>query len=139
MSERPTQVINVTDVLDARSSRLRDVVRGSNVDAVIISDLSNLLYLTNLRASAGILVVGMDRSLRLLLDFRYLTAAAALINMRSAPSGLEIVPVTGSYEEALVDILNRMSVTRIGVESGHMTVRQWRWLNSHASADLPEP
>ena len=136
MSERPTQVINVTDVLDARSSRLRDTVRGSNIDAVIISDLSNLLYLTNLRASAGILVVGMDRSLRLLLDFRYLTAAAALINKRSAPSGLEIVPVTGSYEEALVDILNRMSVTRIGVESGHMTVRQWRWLNSHTSAEL---
>ena len=128
--------MNVTDMLDARSSRLRDVVRGSNVDAVIISNLSNLLYLTNLRASAGILVVGMDQNLRLLLDFRYLTAAGALINERNAPSGLEIIPVTGSYEETLIDILDRMSVMRVGVESGHMTVRQWRWLNRHASAEL---
>ena len=72
----------------------------------------------------------MDQSLRLLLDFRYLTAAGALIDERNAPSGLEIIPVTGSYEETLIDILDRMSVTRVGVESGHMTVRQWRTLNA---------
>lgn len=128
---------NGTTQFDFRVSRLKEAAREKDVDAVVVTDLSNLLYLTNLRASAGVLVVGVnDDRLALLLDFRYQTAAAELIRKRHAPTGIEIVPVTGSYEEALVVVLSQKSVTRVGLESDHMTVRQWRWLDSHTDATL---
>jgi len=99
--------------------------------------MSNILYLANFRASAGILVVGIaDESLKLLVDFRYQDAARRLIDSQVAPRGLELVDVPGSYEEALAGVLHRIPATGIGVESDHMTVRQWQWLDSHTRADL---
>ena len=123
--------------LDARIRRLRESVQVANVDAVVVSATSNLLYLANLRSSAGLLVVGMEQDrLQLLVDFRYQAAATALIEKQNAPRFLEIVPVSASYEEALVGILRRMAVTRVGVEAEHMSVRQWQWLDRHSDAEL---
>ena len=122
-------------LLDGRAMRLREVARANKLDAVVVSHLSNLFYLTGLRTSAGVLVVDVNGdSLRFLLDFRYQTAATTLIRERCGPSGLEVVPVTGSYEEAAV--LNSRSVARVGLEADHTTVRQWQWLDRHAHVEL---
>ncbi len=124
-------------LLDGRAMRLREVARANKLDAVVVSHLSNLFYLTGLRTSAGVLVVDVNGdSLRFLLDFRYQTAATTLINERCGPSGLELVPVTGSYEEALAAVLNSTSVARVGLEADHTTVRQWQWLDRHAHVEL---
>ena len=124
-------------LLDGRIMRLREVARANNLDAVVVSHLSNLFYLTHLRTSAGVLVVDVnDDSLRFLLDFRYQTAATARIRERCGPSGLEVVPVTGSYEEAVAAVLNSTSVARVGLEADHTTVRQWQWLDRHAHVSL---
>lgn len=124
-------------LLDGRAMRLREVARANKLDAVVVSHLSNLFYLTGLRTSAGVLVVDVNGdSLRFLLDFRYQTAATTLISERCGPSGLEVVPVTGSYEEALAAVLNSRSVARVGLEADHTTVRQWQWLDRHAHVEL---
>lgn len=124
-------------LLDGRAMRLREVARANKLDAVVVSHLSNLFYLTGLRTSAGVLVVDVNGdSLRFLLDFRYQTAATTLISERCGPSGLEVVPVTGSYEEALAAVLNSTSVARVGLEADHTTVRQWQWLDRHAHVEL---
>jgi Xaa-Pro aminopeptidase len=124
-------------LLDGRAMRLREVARANKLDAVVVSHLSNLFYLTGLRTSAGVLVVDVNGdSLRFLLDFRYQTAATTLIRERCGPSGLEVVPVTGSYEEALAAVLNSRSVARVGLEADHTTVRQWQWLDRHAHVEL---
>ena len=124
-------------LLDGRAMRLREVARANKLDAVVVSHLSNLFYLTGLRTSAGVLVVDVNGdSLRFLLDFRYQTAATTLISERCGPSGLELVPVTGSYEETLAAVLNSTSVARVGLEADHTTVRQWQWLDRHAHVEL---
>ncbi len=137
MFEADLDSTGMADCLDARIGRIRKVAQANNVDAVVVTALSNLLYLSNLRASAGILVIGaQDESLQLLVDFRYQGAATTLIAKQEAPRGLEIVPVTGSYEEALGGVLGRAGMTRVGIEAEHMSVRQWQWLDRHAEAEL---
>lgn len=137
MNEGDLNATELADRLDARIGRLREVAQANDVDAVIVTAMSNLLYLSNLRASAGILVIGVqDESLQLLVDFRYQTAASTLIEKQEAPPGLEIIPVVGSYEEALGGLLDRAAVTRVGIEAEHMSVRQWQWLDRHAAAEL---
>jgi len=137
MTEKLSDTSDGMTLLDGRIMRLREVARANKLDAVVVSHLSNLFYLTHLRTSAGVLVVDVnDDRLRFLLDFRYQTAAAALIRERCGPSGLEVVPVTGSYEEAVAAVLNSTSVARVGLEADHMTVRQWQWLDRHAHVSL---
>jgi len=137
MTEKLSDASDGMTRLDGRIRRLREVALANQLDAVVVTHLSNLFYLTDLRTSAGVLVVGAnDDSLRFLLDFRYQTAATAVIREGRGPSGLEVVPVTGSYEEAVAAVLNSTSVTRVGLEADHTTVRQWQWLNRHAHASL---
>jgi len=137
MAEKLSDASDGMTLLDGRIMRLREIARANKLDAVVVSHLSNLFYLTHLRTSAGVLVVDVnDDKLRFLLDFRYQTAAAALIRERCGPSGLEVVPVTGSYEEAVAAVLNSTSVARVGLEADHMTVRQWQWLDCHAHVSL---
>jgi Xaa-Pro aminopeptidase len=137
MTEKLFDASDGMTLLDGRIMRLREVARANNLDAVVVSHLSNLFYLTHLRTSAGVLVVDVnDDSLRFLLDFRYQTAATARIRERCGPSGLEVIPVTGSYEEAVAAVLNSTSVTRVGLEADHTSVRQWQWLDRHAHVSL---
>ncbi len=137
MTEKLSDARNGMTLLDGRIMRLREVALANKLDAVVVSHLSNLFYLTHLRTSAGVLVVDVnDGSLRFLLDFRYQTAGTALIKERRGPTGLEVVPVTGSYEETVAAVLNSTSVTRVGVEADHTTVRQWQWLGRHAHVSL---
>ena len=55
MNEGDLNATELADRLDARIGRLREVAQANDVDAVIVTAMSNLLYLSNLRASAGIL------------------------------------------------------------------------------------
>jgi len=137
MTEADLNATELADCLDGRIGLLREVAQTSGVDAFIVTARSNLLYLSNLRASAGILVIGIqDESLQLLVDFRYHAAATTLTEKQVAPRGLEIVPVTGSYEEALGRVLGHAAVTRVGIEAEHMSVRQWQWLDRRAEVEL---
>lgn len=137
MTETTLDSTDLADRLDSRIRGLRESAQAKNVDVVVVSTTSNLLYLANLRASAGILLVGVqDGRLQLLVDFRYQAAATMLIKKQDAPRGLEIVSVTGSYEEAVVGVLDRSGVKRVGIEADHMSVRQWQWLDRHLEAEL---
>jgi Xaa-Pro aminopeptidase len=61
----------------ARLARAGDAVRNAGADALVISHLPNLRYLSGLEATAGLGVLRADGRLWLLVDPRYETAAAA--------------------------------------------------------------
>ena len=93
MTESQLDSIDLVDRFDSRIGRLRELAHLNNVDAVIVTAMSNLLYLSNLRSSAGILVVGAkEEMLHLLVDFRYQAAATTLIDKQETPRGLEVIP-----------------------------------------------
>src|SRR5438874_722285 len=99
----------------ARLDRVRAHVHAASLDALVVTHLPNVRYLTGFTGTAGALVLLPDRCL-LMVDFRYATAAQDLI--ASLPTGaivIETVPQT--YDAAIVDVLRRESSRRIGIEA----------------------
>ena len=121
MSSAPTRL---TD----RYHSLRDRLAEHTLDALLVNHLPNVAYLTGLRASAGVVLVGPD-GLYLVIDSRYATVAATLAAAESAPEGLQLVPVDRSYEEAVLTLLGSAGFRRVGVESEAISLRQWNWLS----------
>ena len=119
--------------LEARGEVINAAVRGGRLDALLVTNPASLFYLTNLRASAGAAIVGPDVR-ALLVDFRYLTAAAQLAAGQHVPSDLEIIPVARSYDETIAETLTRSKLARVGVESQQLTVARWRWLSERLEA-----
>ena len=106
----------------ARHARVREDLRAEALDALLVTSLPNVAYLTGLFATAGAIVVSQDR-VTLIVDGRYAAAAHA---RRAEIDGLDVatVPTSGSYEEAIVAIVRSSGSGRVGFEAAHMTVRQ---------------
>jgi Xaa-Pro aminopeptidase len=109
------------DTLAVRHAKLRDRLRTEGLDALVVTHLPNLFYLTNFAGSAGIAVVTVDR-LYLIVDFRYGAAVDQLQASPHACPDAEIVPVDRSYDESLVDLLVRLAPARTGIEGSNLTV-----------------
>lgn len=112
----------------ARHARLRDSMREASLDALVITSLPNIAYLTGLFASSAALVLGCDE-LRLIVDGRYLGTASA--RQADLPGlSLDLVSPIGSFEEAIAGAASRHGAGRIGFESTAMTVRQHQDLST---------
>ncbi len=123
------------DRLGARLARVRASLDRLEVDALAVTHLPHLFYLTNLRASAGILLVTRSGGV-LIVDFRYRTGVMALFATEYGPDGIEIVVVEGSYEETLRQVMSDAGWERVGFEAEHVSVRRWQWLDRSVDAVL---
>ena len=113
---------------DLRLRRIRDDLRLAGLDALLVTHLPNVRYLTGLAGSAGAVVVTASRCL-LIADFRYATTARELIAARP-PGALEVhVPESG-YDEAIVAALRRVDAGRAGIEAAWLSVSRFNWLSS---------
>ena len=111
----------------ARHARLRDSLRAASLDALVVTSLPNIAYLTGLFASTAVVLVS-DDEVRLFVDGRYLPQAQA----REAALGLKLTVVAsgGNFEDSVVAAAEECRAGRLGVEASHMTVRQHRDLES---------
>jgi Xaa-Pro aminopeptidase len=116
-------------VFESRRAAIRAALRERQLDALVVTALPNILYLTNFTGSSAIAIVTADR-LELLTDFRYVTAVAAL---QREVRGLELVTVEGAYDAALVGRLAERPRARIGIEAAHLTVARHQWLTEALS------
>ncbi|MYD71950.1 MAG: aminopeptidase P family protein [Acidobacteria bacterium] len=118
----------LADRLDA----VRAALAADGLDGLVVSHLPHLYYLLNLRASAGLAIVGTDPGdLTLIVDFRYAEAVDRLQSAGFMPPGLDVVPVPadGTYDGTLASHLRASgSRCRVGIESDHYSVRRWSWL-----------
>jgi Xaa-Pro aminopeptidase len=113
---------------DLRLRRIRDDLRLAGLDALLVTHLPNVRYLTGLAGSAGTVVVTASRCL-LIADFRYATAARELIAAR-APGALELQVPERSYDEAIVAALRSVEAGRAGIEGAWLSVSRFNWLSS---------
>jgi Xaa-Pro aminopeptidase len=116
----------------ARHARLRDDLRVASLDALVITSLPNIAYLTGLFASAAALVVSPDRFV-LIVDGRYFATAQA----RAQEIGrVEIVrvPTSGSHDESIAAELRTFGNGRVGFEAAHMSVKQHEDLAARLTA-----
>jgi Xaa-Pro aminopeptidase len=123
----------------SRLTRVRAAARATSpagLDALVVTHLPNVQYLTGFTGSAGAVIV-LPRTCLLVVDFRYVTAVHALT------ARLEgcVTPVTfeRSYDEALVDILRREGSQRIGIEAAYLPVSRFNAISAGlaARASLP--
>lgn len=103
----------------------------AGVDGIVITDLSNVRYLTGLSASAGAALLTSDRCV-LVVDFRYGTVARELPLVTSGHVELRVIE--RGHDEAIAAILRDTGTARAGVEGASMTVGRFARLSTLVSA-----
>ncbi len=114
--------------LSSRCDAVRRELDKRGVDALLVTHLPNVAYLTGLHASAAAVLVSRERLL-LITDSRYLTRATELIEAHDIPAGLELRRVSGSYDETIASVLAEGNA-QVAVEAAQVTVQRWNWLTA---------
>jgi Xaa-Pro aminopeptidase len=106
-----------TDRREERQTQLRAAFEAAGLDALLISHLPNIRYLTGFTGSAGLLLVRPDRA-SLLTDFRYAAQAPQEVGQSAA---VEVDPV--SVWDRLRRLLDADPIGVLGLEAHSLTVR----------------
>lgn len=119
------------DTVAARLACVRAAARAAAVDALVVTHLPNVQYLTGFAGSAGAALV-LPRACLLVVDFRYVTAVNALI---STLDGLvTLATFERSYDEAIVELLRREGSARIGIEAAYLPVSRFNAISAGLAA-----
>ena len=120
------------DTLTARAARLVPLFADAPIDALVVTSLPNVAYLTGFFASAAALVATSD-TFHLVSDGRY--AAALEARGHEWPTLRTTLLAPGqSYDEAVADILESLRGLRVGVEARHLTLSRYRFLTQTLAA-----
>ena len=100
----------------------------AGLDALLVTSLSNVVYLTGLFASAAAAVITRDRFV-LITDGRYLGIAQGLLE---GMTGVELVitPATIPFDQAPAEALCSIGNGRAGFEAAHFTVKRFKDLQT---------
>ena len=110
-----------------RLGALQARLAGDRLDALLVTQPANVFYLTGFRGTAGVVVLTPD-GVCLITDSRYATVARALVDASVGPALLTFVQVESSYEETIGAVLADSGASRVGIETAHMTVARYDWL-----------
>jgi Xaa-Pro aminopeptidase len=108
-----------------RSGRLADLAAKAELEAVLVSDLVNVHYLTGYTGSNGLALVGEDVRV-FVTDFRYLEQAAEEVD----PSFDRVLAPSTELLEAVGGTLGSGGM-RLGFEGDHLSVHQHAALREH--------
>jgi Xaa-Pro aminopeptidase len=127
-------VLPPSDV-EGRLVRVRPGIASAGADALLVTALANVRYLTGFSGSAGALLVTGGGAL-LVTDGRYRTQAAEQLAAAGHDGTVELC--VGGFQaqrEALAAVARSSGVTRLGLEADHVTwSAQRRWTEDLAPA-----
>src|SRR4051794_923115 len=106
-----------TDTTTARADRLADVLRERELHALLVTDLTNVRWLTGFTGTSGAAVVGTDGSRRFVTDFRYLSQAAEQLDESWARE------ISTDLLEGVAKHLPDDGELRLGFDDAHVSVR----------------
>jgi Xaa-Pro aminopeptidase len=124
------------ETVAARLTRVRVAARTVGVDALVVTHLPNLQYLTGFTGSAGLALV-LPRTCLLVVDFRYVTAVNTLTS--NLEGLVTLATFERSYDEALIDLLRREGSQRIGIEAAYLPVGRFNAISAGLAARTPLP
>jgi Xaa-Pro aminopeptidase len=117
-----------SDILAARHRAIRARVAALGLDGLVVTNPTNIRYLSNHAGSAGTLVI-TPSDVHLLIDFRYQESVRSTQASDAACPGLRTWPVPASYDEALIEMLSNQGMpAKLGIEAAHLTVARKEWL-----------
>ena len=109
----------------ARVDRLRAALDAAECDALVVSNLTNVRYLTGFTGSAGIVLVTGDELL-FVSDGRYRDQSAAELAAAGVEARIEIV--AADPDSVIADAARAAGVGRLGMEAQSVTwAQQRRW------------
>lgn len=117
------------DLYDGRRLRLRDALRSTGADALMLSNVTNLRWLTGFTGSHGFALVTPNIAW-LAVDGRYALQAA-----QQCP-GLPIRPLSSSAGENIMELIAEAGCARLGVEADALTVAAMEDLTAKAGEGL---
>ena len=120
----------------ARHAGLRQLLRAAGLDALLVTSLTNVAYLSGLFASAAAVVITRDR-FTLITDGRYLGIAKGIV---ADMTGVDLVITAASipFDQGLADTLSRLGHGRAGFEATHFTVKRFRELEARLARMAPD-
>jgi Xaa-Pro aminopeptidase len=104
--------------VSARADRLTERLTAAEVDAVLVTDLINVRYLTGYTGSNGLALIAADTRV-FVTDFRYVEQAAEEVD-----PGFDRLKASVDLLEAIKDALPTAGGLRLGFEAAHVTVRE---------------
>lgn len=122
------------ECLAARHRSIREALESASLDALVVTHLPNIFYLTGFTGTAGIVVVTATK-VGLLVDFRYLTFVERMTEEGRGWPDAALIRVQGSYDEALGSLIEQWGIKRAGFEAEHLSVSRHRWLAGRLRAD----
>jgi Xaa-Pro aminopeptidase len=99
-----------------RLDRLRPLFEAAGIDALLVTHLPNVRYLTGFSGSAGFVLVGPDQAL-LVTDGRYTTQATEQTEAAGTEVAVEIGPTQTAQREALDAAVRRGGYEQLGLEA----------------------
>lgn len=109
-------------ILHTRVRNLRKEMSANDIDALLITDLLNIRYLTGFSGSRGYLVVSQD-SMALFIDSRYTEQAAV-----ECPT-VQCRHIDSKWIPPIREVAVEWSVRRLGFEAEYMGYADWRSLS----------
>lgn len=119
------------DVLGRRVARLRQAMASQSLDALIVTSLPNVAYLTGFFASAGALVISSDE-IGLIADSRYAEPLSARARELPAIRPAMLDPGV-SFDAAIVRAVEPFAGSCVAFEAQHLTVARHRYLTHELS------
>ena len=114
------------ELLSARVDKVRTMLADRHIDALIVSNLTNVAYLTGFFASAAAAIVTRD-SLTLIGDGRYAEALTGRGN--DCPFiQTQLVASGRSYDQEIVAALLPLKGSRVAFEATHLTVSRYNFV-----------
>lgn len=98
-----------------RQRRVADAFAEKNLDALVVTHLPNVRYLSGFTGTAGVLLIGPKKKF-FITDGRYTSQA------REQVEGAKIVIAKGPALESVAQLIARNKFSRIGIEAEHMPV-----------------
>jgi Xaa-Pro aminopeptidase len=101
----------------SRADRLTEKLAGAGVDAVLVTDLANVRYLTGYTGSNGLALIGANTR-AFVTDFRYVEQAAEEVD-----ASFDRLRASVDLLEAVKEALGQGAL-RLGFEAAHVSVRE---------------
>lgn len=119
----PLDVQRRVAALQQMVGRSSTVPGDGGCDAVLITDLLNIRYLTGFTGSAARLLV-TPRSVVFVSDARYAERAASELRSAGCEADIVIERTVGAQNDRIDAVLQSEAVARLGLEAGHVTWQQ---------------
>lgn len=113
--------LNYREPVLQRLNDLRGKFAGSDIDGLLVGSTVNRRYLSGFSGSAGWILISSKEAV-LAVDFRYVEQAGKESN------NFEVIYVQGDLSKWLPDMINRLGIKKLGIETEHMSLAAYESL-----------